>query len=115
VGYGDWGGSAIPYHAILWDHGAVIDLGTLPGPGGEYSFALGINNQGQIVGRSGNSVGAEHAVLWDHGTVTDLGTASGGTYSRAYGINNRGVIAGESNFTESGGLPRATLWTTSRP
>src|SRR2546421_1981763 len=37
-------------HAVLWQNGAIIDLGTLPGGNG--SYANGINNAGQVVGMS---------------------------------------------------------------
>jgi len=55
---------------------AITDLGTLPG--GAYSQALGVNDNGQVVGLSQTSSGAEHAFLYQPGTgMVDLGTLSG--------------------------------------
>lgn len=48
VGGGEWKNYA--YHAILWKDGTITDLGTLHGHG--ESFALGINNAGEVVGYS---------------------------------------------------------------
>jgi probable HAF family extracellular repeat protein len=133
-------------HAFLYSGGAMTDLGTL---GGTWSEATGINDSGQIVGRSwtttygewnsflysngkmtgfpggqdivinnsgqiglgrdinnnGQIVGSSgnHAASWSYGSpeaVTDLGTL-GGAYSSAYGINDSGLIVGGSQ-TASG-------------
>ena len=46
--------SAIPYE--------IIDLGTL---GGDYSYAYGINDSGQIVGWASTSSGYGHAFLYE--------------------------------------------------
>jgi probable HAF family extracellular repeat protein len=94
-------------HAVLWDHGTMTDLGTLPG--GTHSEAYGINNEGQVVGLSnGAGFSGRHAVLWDQGAVTDLGTLPGGLQSRASGINARGEVVGRGDVA-------AILWTISRP
>jgi probable HAF family extracellular repeat protein len=69
VGSGD--NFAGDIHAILWEDGQAMDLGTL---GGASSVAWGINDRGQIVGES--EVDAEsHAFLWQNGEMFDLGTA----------------------------------------
>src|SRR5215204_4857212 len=78
---------------------AIVDLGS--------GFAHGINNRGQVVGRSGN----RRAALWDNGTLTDLGTLRSAPQSTAYDINDRGQIVGYSNFSQtSGGGAYPVLW-----
>ena len=65
----------------------IIDLGTLPGKEGASLNVGGINDAGQVVGRSGN------AYLWQDGVMTDLGTA-GGSASQALAINEYGFVTG---------------------
>lgn len=48
-------------HAFVWENGRMTDLGTL---GGRSSWALAMNESGQIVGWSETKSGARHAVLW---------------------------------------------------
>lgn len=81
-------------HAFLWEPGGtMIDLGALPG-GDQFSQALGVNNRGQVVGRSANiPLQTDRAFLWDNGTMRDL-HPSGATYSQAFDINDRGQAAG---------------------
>jgi len=70
----------------------AIDLGTL---GGDLSFAYGVNDSGEVVGRSQNANGVWHAFVWRPGEgMTDLGTLR----SYAYGINEAGVMAGWSEL-----------------
>ena len=68
--------------AVLWDHGAAINLGTLPGT--VLSVATGINNRGQIVGTSDG-----RAWVWQDGVMTELPGLSG-----PVDINNAGQIVG---------------------
>jgi len=89
------------YHAFLYSHGSMTDLGTLPG--GTYSYATGINDSQQVVGRSyTNSMGFFHAFLYQNGTMADLGTLPGGDISMANAINASGLVVGTS--TSSSGL-----------
>jgi uncharacterized membrane protein len=44
-------------NAFLFEHGAMTNLGTLPGD--NFSEAVGINESGQIAGNS-----TLHAILW---------------------------------------------------
>ena len=84
----------------------IVDLGTL---GGNRSYAYGINDSGQVVGRSYTASGDQHAFLWTPGGgMQDLGTL-GEYYSEAKCINNAGQIAGKSVMTSIGS--RACLWT----
>ena len=96
-------------HALLWENGRTIDLGSL---GGAYdNLATAINDRGQVVGwsdlpgdkfKDGNFIGmTTHSFLWQHGVMTDLGTLPGLTSeglpyvsTYAYGVNNAGQVVG---------------------
>jgi probable HAF family extracellular repeat protein len=100
-----------PRHALLWEKGAVIDLGNLGGNGqGFGNLALNLNNQGQVVGQSDLAGDANfHAFLWTKATgIEDLGTVNGDVNSVALGINDSGEIVGlslDANFN-----PHPYLW-----
>jgi probable HAF family extracellular repeat protein len=88
-----------PLHALLWEAGKVIDLGSLGGTGhGNGIVALNLNNLGEVVGASdlaGDKV--SHAFLWTRLTgMQDLGTLDGDVISAALAINDSGVITGVS-------------------
>ncbi|MBD1804346.1 DUF3466 family protein [Microcoleus sp. FACHB-SPT15] len=70
---------------------SITDLGTL---GGSESYALSINDVGQIVGSSQTSNGDTQAFLWEGGAMTDIGTAAGYNNSIAIDINNAGQVLG---------------------
>lgn len=67
IGYGQSPSGVHLDTPILWRGGSAIDLGRFPG--GTFSRAYGINDNGQIVGE-GNLVagGPVHALLWTVGT-----------------------------------------------
>jgi probable HAF family extracellular repeat protein len=88
------------HHAVMWDHGRTINLGSLGGTA--WNTPMAINERGDVVGfsdLSGDSSGNPnfHAFLWTrtHG-MQDLGTLYGDEYSEALGINDSGVIVGVS-------------------
>lgn len=94
-------------HAVLWKHGAAIDLGSLGGT--TFNAAGAMNDHGQIVGISGLPGNTTfHAFLWQHGVMSDLGTLPGDVQSYAFGINNRGQIVGQS--CDASGNCRAFIW-----
>lgn len=84
----------------------ITDLGTLPG--GDYSRAHAINNEGQIVGLSstGNTIAAgllrdTRAVLWHKETVVDL-VEKQFTAPAAFRINNQGQILIQWQYVSTG-------------
>jgi probable HAF family extracellular repeat protein len=85
---------------VLWQNGVLRRLAFL----GEYGSAEDINDDGQVVGVSGDE---PHAVLWQNGTIQDLGTL-GGSYSGARGINRGGQVVGYSET--AAGRVHAFLW-----
>jgi probable HAF family extracellular repeat protein len=104
VGKTDLAGPLSPqdHHAVLWTHGVINDLGTLPGDSS--SNAYFVNDRGEVVGTSEDrahmliGVG-EHAFLWENGgPMIDLNSlipaSSSLQLTYAVAINDRGEIAG---------------------
>jgi probable HAF family extracellular repeat protein len=86
------------YHGFRFGGGSRTDLGTL---GGAQSTAAGINNSGQVVGRSTTSAGVEHAYIWTPGgtggvvgnpQMKDLNPST--IASEAVAINTSGQVTG---------------------
>ena len=93
-------------HAVMWTDGGIVDLGTLPGD--DFSQALAINSQGQIVGTSSNiSQGVERAFIWENGAMRELGSLPTLPFSRAFSINELSHAAGVSILAC---VTRATLF-----
>ncbi len=92
-------------HGVLWDHGQMIDLGTLPG-GADDLWANAVNSRGEIAGQGYNTIPDPHsfngygyqsrAIYWNKGVMQDLGTLGTGTDAVALLINERGQILGVS-------------------
>lgn len=82
--------------AYFYDGSRIHDLGTL---GGTESYALAINDAGQIAGFS-RLPGDEilHAFLWStRSGLIDLGLSSTSGYSEGFGLNNRAEVTGLLN------------------
>jgi probable HAF family extracellular repeat protein len=103
----DFGGNTLglpsptEWHATLWQHGTMRDLGTLAN--GLDSFALFVNERGQVAGFSftntivnpDTGIPTLHPFLWENGRMIDLGTL-GGDLKTVSGLNNSGQVAGTS-------------------
>jgi probable HAF family extracellular repeat protein len=86
----------------------MTDLGTYGSD--KSSMAIGINNNGQVVGLSYQTTpSSQHAVLWQNGGITDLVEVLN-TFdsSRAYTINDLGQVFGDS-FKFNGSVSNSTL------
>lgn len=92
-------------HAAFWTRNRLFDLGALPG--GSWSYAVALNDQNTIVGRSEYAPWLGHAFVWKYGKMRDLGTL-GGRESGATRINKFGVISGYAETPE--GNFHACLW-----
>jgi probable HAF family extracellular repeat protein len=91
----------------------VHELPTFPGD--EAAYAIGINDNGDVVGLSGTcgtpdtfALGV-HAVLWRNGSVFDLGGLGGVMDNAAIAINNAGQIVGISDLPGDS-ITHAALW-----
>jgi probable HAF family extracellular repeat protein len=87
----------------------MTDIGSLNDQLDDWTHALDINNEGQVVGYSDSKDGPYHAFRWSNGTMTDLGTL-GGNYSEAYAINKAGDVVGTADITKSSRDQHAFLW-----
>lgn len=100
------------YKPFVWENGVMRALPTLGGPCATNAFAcaaLGINERGDVVGRTVAPDGMMHATLWRHtGEMVDLGVPAGWSSSSASGINERGQIVGF--VATAAGRQHAALW-----
>ncbi len=82
--------------ASIWQNGGVTTIPILPGDSA--AFATGINNRGQVVGSTFNSIGWSHGFLSQDGVLTDLNSLIPGDSNlfiiAASNINERGQISG---------------------
>ena len=92
---------------VIWRNGRPKNLGTL---GGDFSFGLGMNDLGQVVGVSDTSRKEPYhprGFVWSGGVLLGLPTL-GGDFGNAHGTNNQGTIAGHSDLPS--GKSHATLY-----
>jgi probable HAF family extracellular repeat protein len=115
--------------AALWKNGHLFTLPLLPG--GNNSYALDMNDRGQVVGFSDTGVydldcaaartaGFQfQAVIWERdGRIRQplLAPLSGDTVAYAFGINNQGQVVGNSGICANTtpppyvSAPHAVLW-----
>jgi probable HAF family extracellular repeat protein len=105
---GSSGNCTVPRHALLWEHGVMIDLGNLGGM--TNNQANNIDNRGHITGFSGiaSDPNSNHAFLWEDGFMTDLGVLPGDYSSIGSAVNEeRQVVGGSSDIK---GNERAFVW-----
>lgn len=99
-----------------------IQFFDVPNPSGD-KFAIGMNNQGQVVGVYSTSTGEEHAFLYDPEVnptmavdLNDLVDApEGWVIAKAYDINELGVVVGRLNSISDSTIARGfvcDLWAT---
>ena len=111
----------LQFKPVLWSKGKVWELRTSPGD--TDGVALGVNDNGQVAGGSGECAPFNpqtlfplqplHALLWDHGTMTDLGTLGGtghGFGNIALNLNSKGHVVGNSDLAGDSSN-HAFLWT----
>jgi probable HAF family extracellular repeat protein len=93
---------------FLWDHGKMLDLGTL---GGNVGFPTGLNSRGQVIGQSSdaedpgacalsiNDSANCFPFLWNGEKLINMFTSSvGGSFLTASAINDAGEVAGAAAF-----------------
>src|SRR6202040_1727502 len=77
---------------------SVTDLGTLPG--GTFSQATFLNNNGLVTGISTTADGNQHAVLWQKGSIVDLAKhLPAGSNSGAFAVNESGQVLIQAETT----------------
>ena len=81
--------------AFTYENGTTTVLGLLPGEGGIFTGASGINASGEVVGSGDNAASDERAWEYLNGVMTDIGTL-GGPQASAAAINAGGQIVGFS-------------------
>lgn len=102
---GIWSGPS-GQQALLWAADGAASF--LPTPDGYTSYAQGINDLEQIVGRVTDASGFSHAALWNADlSLVTLDALPGYDYSTAYSINEHGWIIG---YSSSRSDSRLTLW-----
>lgn len=103
------------YHAYVWQHGVMRDLGPVPGFDDMTCIgAFGVNSHDQVVGQAERNLCAgpdAHAFLWEDGDMIDVNQfvppGSDITLTEIEQINDRGEMFGIGTLTS--GEDRAFL------
>lgn len=108
VGVSTWQPGNWMEHAVRWQDGHPVDLGTLPGD--QTSAATRINDDGVAVGYSRiTSDGPTRAVQWGSAGIVELPALPGYPRTLAVGINRQGVVIGYGTSTAKF-APRPMAW-----
>jgi probable HAF family extracellular repeat protein len=83
------------YHAVLWTHGATIDIGAAFSSN---SISYDVNNTGLVIGEVNSGNPRNSGFVWKNGEITLLPFVP-------RSINDQGQIVG---FTDTGSYPRGT-------
>lgn len=105
------GGSAGIFYAVRWDSATSTPVQIGPLSGAFNSEGLGMNELGDVVGRSSYPNFSIEAMYWHgaDGFLTGLGfLPGGGTYSEAYDVNDIAQVVGTG--AASDGSVHAFLW-----
>jgi probable HAF family extracellular repeat protein len=93
-----YGGFILGPHAVLWEHGKPIDLGSVGD--GSVSVAADVNDRGTVIGSASFADGSQHPFLWTRKYgMRDLGLMSSDptdVINTAFEINDRGQMVGGS-------------------
>ncbi len=103
------GAQKLQFKPVIWENGQIQELPTYPGD--MNGTAIAINDNGQVVGTSGDcttfnplsslNLTPLHALLWQNGKMTNLGNLGGtghGNGIEAVGLNNLGQVVGNSDL-----------------
>jgi probable HAF family extracellular repeat protein len=110
----------LQFLAVIWGPGEDDVQALPPLPGDHASSATAINDDGQVVGISGDCdrafgrFSAKHSVLWENGVPIDIGDLGGVAWNTPMAMNRKGDIVGFANRSAADGgafRPRAFLST----
>jgi hypothetical protein len=90
---------------FLWEGGAPMDIGSLPGASS--TAAMAINDNGQIAGLATFPDGTERVFVKTGTTFTALPMPAGDTLAQVFDMNNGGDVIG---YTSGAGGTRPVLW-----
>lgn len=86
------------WHSILWENGAITDLGVLMGNYQDW-VAVAINNSSEIVGTYRETWPPPyrtHAFIWHNGSMWELPGVTGAIHTRVTDINGIGQAVGST-------------------